>query len=190
MARLWRNGPSTREGKYPVLLRRDGTVPGFEWFVLGSRDPASIAALRAYADETKTRGWDPAYTTDLYALAESWLRSQGAERLDRIERAQATRYSDDPRNNYLSELPKPADPDGPKHRTDDPDVLAFPEGLAAYRAPAEAMARAIEVLLDPVQGAIEALGGEENEHVLELRTALQAWKDRTRNRARPVGRSA
>lgn len=140
MSGLFRNDPDTREGKYPVLLRRDGTVPEWEWFVLGARDPAAITAIRHYADDAKALGWDPKYVADLYALAESWMASQSAERLDRLERAQATRYADDPLNSSWFEPPKPADPDGPRHRTDDPNVLTFPGSLAEFAAKVRAEA--------------------------------------------------
>lgn len=35
-------------GKF-LVLRRDGTVPSWTWFVLGAMDPYTPAALRAYA---------------------------------------------------------------------------------------------------------------------------------------------
>jgi hypothetical protein len=47
---LFRNEPSTREGKY-LVLRRDGTVFEHPSFVLGGRDPIADVALRAYAEE-------------------------------------------------------------------------------------------------------------------------------------------
>lgn len=132
MAGLFRNDPETREGKYPVLLRRDGTVPEWEWFVLGARDPAAPAGIRAYADEAEHLGFDPAYVNGLRKMATSWEAGQKAEADERVDRARATRYMDDPLNWSLTELPKPADPDGPRHRTDDPRVLQFPGSLRAF----------------------------------------------------------
>lgn len=35
-------------GKF-LVVRRDGTVPKWTWFVLGARDPHAAVALRAYA---------------------------------------------------------------------------------------------------------------------------------------------
>lgn len=134
MAGLWRNDSETREGKYPVVLRRDGTVPEWEWFVLGARDPAAIAALLAYADTAKLLGWDPQYVTDLYTLAEKWRIEQHQEHMEKVLDRQAARYADDPRNQRFSEPSKPSNPDGSRHRIDDPDALQFPMSLGAYRA--------------------------------------------------------
>lgn len=49
LAGLVRDDEKTREGKY-LVKRRDGTVVEWPNFVLGARDPHSIAALLAYAD--------------------------------------------------------------------------------------------------------------------------------------------
>ena len=118
MSGLFRNDPATREGKYPVLLRRDGTVPAWEWFVLGERDPNAPAAIYFYATACENAGMDPRYVSDLRDMAASWERTQA---LEAKQRAEGT-FTD-----------KPADPDGPRHRTDDPDVLRFPGTLAEYR---------------------------------------------------------
>ena len=48
---LWRNDPETSEGKYPIVLRRDGTVLPGPYFVICSRDPCAAAAFAAYANE-------------------------------------------------------------------------------------------------------------------------------------------
>lgn len=68
------------------------------WFVLGSRDPAAPAALRAYADKADELCYDPEYVADLRQLA-----------LD---------YEDDLNKNG------PGDPDAGCHRKDDPDTIA------------------------------------------------------------------
>jgi hypothetical protein len=65
---LWRNNPETPDGKY-LIQRRDGTVPEWPAFVLGARDPAAPAALRAYADECELLGRDPKYVADVRAMA-------------------------------------------------------------------------------------------------------------------------
>lgn len=87
-----------RDNKY-LVQRRDGTVPEWPWFVLGAKDPAAPFALRAYAAECASRGMDRQYWRDVYALAdrfEEYARSHGV-----------------------------GDPDGAKHRTDDPEVVAL-----------------------------------------------------------------
>lgn len=50
-----------RLGKY-LVMRRDGTVPAWSSFVLGSRDRHAEVALRAYADSIAT---DPDCHPDL-----------------------------------------------------------------------------------------------------------------------------
>ncbi len=69
MGGLWRNNPETPEGKY-LVLRRDGSVPEWSWFVLGARDPAAPTALRAYADTAEKLGYDPMYVQDCRDLAD------------------------------------------------------------------------------------------------------------------------
>lgn len=141
---LFRNDPETREGKYPVLLRRDGTVPEWEWFVLGERDPAAPFAIRAYADEAERRGFDPAYVRDLREMADTWDRSQALE-------------ADLRAKGLVPE--KPADPDGPRHRKDDPDVLQFPRTLAAFKSRVDRDARRrllkkVDEIFDAQTGAV------------------------------------
>lgn len=97
MAGLWRNYSDTPEGKYPIVLRRDGTVVTKPYFVLLDCDPAFADALFAYAKKHEAIGSDPKFVGDI------------------LEWAQYVR--DGP--------PPPGDPDAPKHRTDDPKVLAW-----------------------------------------------------------------
>lgn len=101
MARLWRNIRETREGKY-LVQRRDGTIPQWPWFVLGASDPAAPAALRAYADVAETHDMDPQYVADIRQLAddfEVWREDWGS-----------------------------GDPDAPRHRKDDPTIIAKMRG--------------------------------------------------------------
>lgn len=97
MARLWRNTEGTREDKY-LVTRRDGTVPEWPRFVLGARDPAAPAALRAYAEAAQAAGMDPEYCQDVWSLAEEFQQY---------------------RKDFGS-----GDPDAPKHREDDPETVA------------------------------------------------------------------
>ena len=97
MARLMRNQPEFEGGKY-LVQRRDGTVPDWPYFVIGAADPAAPAALRSYAVSAEARGMDPDYVRDIRDLAvefEGWFSQHG-----------------------------PGDPDAPRHRTDDPEVVA------------------------------------------------------------------
>lgn len=81
-----------------LVVRRDGTVPEWPYLVLGGRDPAAPAAIRALADESDRLGMDPEYVEDLRGLANDFDR-------------------------YRSEHGD-GDPDAPPHRTDDPETIA------------------------------------------------------------------
>ena len=103
MTGLFRNTPGVKEGKY-LVTRRDGTVPEWAWFVLGSADPASIAALRAYADKAEELGFDAIYVKDIRDLAGEWEADQSL--------------------NSAELRPGRQPPDGPRHRKDDPATVA------------------------------------------------------------------
>jgi hypothetical protein len=133
MSGLFRNDPTTREGKYPVLLRRDGTVPEWEWFVLGARDPAAIAAIRRYAEKADQIGLDPVYVRDLREMADLWESAQYEEK-ERRSRVEAATSAGEAAFHEGWFPEKPADPDGPRHRADDPRALTFPSTLAEYTA--------------------------------------------------------
>ncbi len=65
---LWRNNAETPEGKY-LVKRRDGSIPEWPNFVIGAKDPAAPAALRAYADEAERRKMNEKYVSDVRYLA-------------------------------------------------------------------------------------------------------------------------
>lgn len=98
---LWRNDPATADGKY-LVKRRDGTVPEWPHFVLGARDAAAPAALRAYADMAEVLGYHWEYVRDVRALAEEFGRY-------RVEHGEG-------------------DPDRGKHRKDDAGTVAEMRG--------------------------------------------------------------
>lgn len=100
-ARLWRRNPETPEGKY-LVTRRDGTVVEWPNFVLGAKDPATPAALRAYADEAERRGYHQPFVDDVRWLAGEFERYR-AEHGD-------------------------GDPDRGRHRKDDPETVAKMRG--------------------------------------------------------------
>jgi hypothetical protein len=90
MAKLW--------DKF-LVQRRDGTVPEWPYLVLGARDPAVPAAIRALADEYEhIGGYDPEYIADLRQLADEHeqFRAEHGE----------------------------GDPDAPAHRKDDHGVVS------------------------------------------------------------------
>lgn len=97
MAGLWRNNPDTKGGKY-LVLRRDGSIPAWPFFVMAASDPATPVGIRAYADEVERLGMDPQYVSDLRQFAvdcEAWRAAHGS-----------------------------GDPDAPRHRVDDPETVA------------------------------------------------------------------
>lgn len=71
MAGLWRNNAKTKGGKY-LVQRRDGSVPEWPHIVLGARDPAASAALRAYAKEAEALDYDAEYVSDIRSLADEF----------------------------------------------------------------------------------------------------------------------
>ena len=73
MPGLWRNREDTKGGKY-LVMRRDGSVPTWPLLVLGGRDPAAPAALKAYADECARLGFDPQYVRDVRELCVEFVR--------------------------------------------------------------------------------------------------------------------
>lgn len=103
MAGLWRDNHETPEGKYPIVLRRDGTVLETPYLVITMRDPCAPAAIRAYAEAAEQQGLDPIYIAGMRALADE------AE----VVRARIG----------------PGDPDAPRHRTDDPKVIAWARSI-------------------------------------------------------------
>jgi hypothetical protein len=99
MAGLHRNTEGSREGKY-LVQRRDGTIPQWPWFVLGAADEDAADTLRDYANRVEKRGLDPKYVADLRAMADDWEK-----------RLKAGEW-------------KKGDPDAPRHRKDDPEIIA------------------------------------------------------------------
>ncbi len=94
---LWRENPDTPEGKY-LVKRRDGTIPEWPNFVLGAKDPAAPAALRAYADAADKLGMNPRYVAGIMRLASQFEHYRAA-------------MGD-------------GDPDRGRHRKDDPATVA------------------------------------------------------------------
>jgi hypothetical protein len=80
-----------------LAVRRDGSVPEWPYLVIGARDPAAPAALRAYAAKASELGMGADFTDDVLRLADSFdeyrlLHGEG-------------------------------DPDAPAHRADDPATV-------------------------------------------------------------------
>lgn len=94
---LWRKDPATSEGKY-LVKRRDGTIPEWPNLVIGAKDPAAPAAIRAYADEAERLGFNAHYVADMRSLA-----------------GEFERYRETHGN---------GDPDRGRHRIDDPATIA------------------------------------------------------------------
>jgi len=107
MAGLWRRDRKTSEGKYPIVLRRDGTPLESRYFVIALKDPAAAEAFRAYAKRAEELGMDPRYVADM-----RWLADEAAREAAKTDTTV-----------------KPADPDAPPHRKDDPAILAWARSI-------------------------------------------------------------
>lgn len=94
---LWRRQAETPEGKY-LVKRRDGSVVEWPNFVIGAKDPAAPAALRAYAKDAERLGFYEGYVKDIYQLA------------NEFEEYRIVHGS--------------GDPDRGRHRKDDPATIA------------------------------------------------------------------
>lgn len=109
--KIWAKTEEFSEGKF-LVVRRDGTVPAWPYFVLGARDPAAPAALRAYAD-----------------AAEQGMRLGHSQRFDEDYIASIRELADDfERYRHQEGL---GDPAAPPHRKDDPEVLRAMRGEPA-----------------------------------------------------------
>lgn len=104
---LWRQDPTHKEGKFPVIFRRDGTIPHWPWFVLGARDPAAPHALREYAKKCRELKMDEKYCYDL--------------------EQEATRF-EEYRTSYGN-----GDPDAGPHRKDNQTILMLARGELDFR---------------------------------------------------------
>lgn len=106
MAGLHRDMPGYEDGKY-LVLRRDGTVPHWPWFVLGARDKAVPMTLRFYAIMAFLFRMDWKYVKGVWRMAGEFKR---------IRKTLGT-----------------GDPDGRPHREDNYLVVAllkrFKDGL-------------------------------------------------------------
>lgn len=96
MAGLFSKGQKLKGGKY-LVMRRDGTIPDWPWFVLGGRDPMAAWALRFYAVLAFLWRKDWQYVRDCWEMARDF---------DAHRRQTGS-----------------GDPDGARHRIDDPDTV-------------------------------------------------------------------
>lgn len=97
MAGLFSKSQGIKGGKY-LVQRRDGTVPQWPYLVMGAADPVAPTAIRAYADKAEELNLDPQYVADLRSLADEFDTWREAHPL--------------------------GDPDGKRHRVDDPSIVA------------------------------------------------------------------
>jgi hypothetical protein len=91
------DNPETREGKF-LVVRRDGTVPQWPWFVLGARDPAAAWALWFYSWVAWFMGMSPGYCKGCNRRSWEWREYRMVH--------------------------GNGDPDAGKHRVDDPATIA------------------------------------------------------------------
>lgn len=69
--KIWSKTKDYSEGKF-LVVRRDGSIPHWPHFVLGARDPASIAALLAYAQAARDYEYDEEYCKSVEELADTF----------------------------------------------------------------------------------------------------------------------
>lgn len=99
--KIWAKTKEFGEGKF-LVVRRDGSSPAWPHFVMGARDPAVPAGLRAYAAEAERLGFEAEYVASIRELAadfEAYRANEGS-----------------------------GDPEAPPHRKDDPAVLTAMRG--------------------------------------------------------------
>lgn len=109
MARLFRRDPTTPEGKFPIVLRRDGSPVRQRNFVMFLKDPGCAPALRAYAAHHAALGSAEDFVEDIRDLAHE------AHLAALEDAAQAGGPT--------------SDPDAPPHRTDDDLVIAWARSI-------------------------------------------------------------
>lgn len=105
---LWAKDSATPEGKYPILLRRDGTAVEHPYFAILARDPCASVALLAYANKAEQMGFPDDYVADIRQLAREYdeYREQAGD----------------------------GDPGAPRHRKDDPAIIAWARSLRTKSA--------------------------------------------------------
>lgn len=98
---LHRNNPLTPEGKFPIVLRRDGTAVEERFFVVFLQDPCAEACIKAYANDAVNHNFADKFIEDVYDLAEEagGISSENS------------------------------DPDAALHRVDDPRILAWARSI-------------------------------------------------------------
>jgi hypothetical protein len=77
-----------------LVVRRDGTIPKWPAFVLGARDPAAPAALRAYAKAAREMGMDEEYVQNVLLLADNFDQYRAAEGGSDPDNAPLQRFDD------------------------------------------------------------------------------------------------
>jgi hypothetical protein len=90
------------------LLRRDGTAVEHPYFAILARDPCAPVALNAYADRAEQLGLPAEFVADVRQLAQEY---------------------DDYRN-----AAGDGDPGAPRHRKDDPAIIAWARSLLTKSA--------------------------------------------------------
>jgi len=100
-------------GKF-LVLRRDGSVPDWTWFVLGAADRHASEALKAYSHAAR----EPMCSKAQYEYADHVYKTAQEFEQERRDREAAGRKKDDP--------------EAPPHRVDDPLVLALMRGEVTW----------------------------------------------------------
>lgn len=130
-------------GKF-LVLRRDGSVPDWTWFVLGAADPSAPVALRAYAGDAIVKACDMVGDHG-ETCPEMLSKVAYGQHVDRL-----AHDFDRERRDREAAGRKKGDPEAPPHRVDDPLVLALMRGEVTWPQVRSAweMARGFDDLRD------------------------------------------
>ncbi len=117
--KIWAKTKEWAEGKF-LVVRRDGSVPHWPHFVLGARDPAAPATLRAYAKSYKLHSG---------GILEGAENPYGKTTFDEEYYLSILSLAVDFEDYRVKH--GDSDPDAPPHRKDDPDVINAMRGQEA-----------------------------------------------------------
>ena len=126
------------EGKY-LVVRRDGTIPAWPHFVLSADDPATIAALEAYAKATLARAADLDKAGQHDKAAQLSLYAGGVQELAHLyENRQFSDRTTPAVVKAVDPQAKACDPEAGPHRVDNPHIVEMMRGrgdLSRYAGP-------------------------------------------------------
>lgn len=116
------------------VVRRDGTAVEWPFVVMRADDPLAPDALEAYAAACRSGGLDPRYVADVFELAASfrgaWVGSVEVAPCGPADRSVRANEVRSVASSFRSVLASSGagDPDGSRHRKDDPGTVERMKG--------------------------------------------------------------